>query len=116
MSKIKSPQDKKRNSLAKDRRNVYGECPTSSRKNIRRGKQRSHRELRRAASQVFLNVKGTAESLDIDNAESRAKTKILAAQRGSFKKHPDAPLGVVIERKKVWRSKGRSGIRPTPNV
>jgi hypothetical protein len=34
MSKIKSSPDKKRISLKKDRRNVYGENPASSRKNI----------------------------------------------------------------------------------
>ena len=37
MRKVKSPTEKKRLSLLRDRRNVYGECPTSSRKNIRRG-------------------------------------------------------------------------------
>jgi hypothetical protein len=39
MSTIKNPQQKKLASLKKDRRNVYGECPTSSRKNIALGKQ-----------------------------------------------------------------------------
>ena len=37
MSKVKSPTEKKRLSLLRDRRNMYGECPTSSRKNISRG-------------------------------------------------------------------------------
>jgi hypothetical protein len=50
MSKVKSPTEKKRLSLQKDRRKVYGECPTSSRKNIRLNKQRGHMEVRRAAS------------------------------------------------------------------
>jgi hypothetical protein len=37
MIKVKSPTEKKRLSLLTDRRNVYGECPTSSRRNISRG-------------------------------------------------------------------------------
>jgi hypothetical protein len=37
MSKVESPTEKKRLSLLRNRRNVYGECPTSSRKNISRG-------------------------------------------------------------------------------
>jgi len=41
MSKLKTPTQKKRISLVKDRRNVYGECPTSSRKNISRGKHKT---------------------------------------------------------------------------
>jgi hypothetical protein len=51
MSKVKSPSEKKSISLVKDRRNVYGECPTSSRKNIRGGKQRGHLEVRRASNE-----------------------------------------------------------------
>jgi hypothetical protein len=37
MGRVKTPTEKKRISLVKDRRNVYGECSTSSRKNISRG-------------------------------------------------------------------------------
>ena len=102
MSRVKSPQEKKYLSLKKDRRNVYGECPTSSRKNIRRAKQRSHMFLRRTAAQALVSLKNTG---DADEADSLAKVKIIVAQRGSFKKEPDAPLGIVIERK----SKRRTG-------
>ena len=49
----------------KHRRNVYGECPTSSRKNISRGKQRGHMEVRRAASEELRSLKGAStEVLD----------------------------------------------------
>jgi hypothetical protein len=111
MSKIKSSPDKKRISLKKDRRNVYGENPASSRKNIREGKQRSHRELRRAAGESLRQVIGTGEESDAgDQAESQAKDRILLLARSSFKKVPDAPLGVVVDRKLKRRndnSKGR---------
>jgi hypothetical protein len=104
MSKVRSPQDKKQLSLDKDRRNLYGECPTSSRKNIRRGKQRSHRELRRAASQELLGLQGSTQHLEADEVEARTKSKIIAAKRSSFKKKPDRPLREAIARKSKWRS------------
>jgi hypothetical protein len=65
MSKLKTPMEKKRIILVKHRRNVYGECPTSSRKNISRGKQRGHMEVRRAANEELRSLKGAStEVLD----------------------------------------------------
>jgi hypothetical protein len=107
MSKVKSPQEKKTISLKKDRRNIYGECPTSSRKNIRRGKQRSHREMRRASSQVLSAIKGAHDDLNADEKESKLTITTIELQRHAFKKKPDAPLGLVIRRKRDWRSKER---------
>src|SRR5271168_1417100 len=66
MSRIKTPEEKKAVSLSRDRRNLYGECPTSSRRNISRGKNRSRRELRRVASQELLGLKGMADDLPVD--------------------------------------------------
>jgi hypothetical protein len=105
MSKLKSPQDKKHTSLARDRRNDYGECPTSSRKNIRRGKQRSHMQLRRAANEELRPLRGETPELDPDLAEGRAKDRILALSRSSFKKKPDTPLGIVLGKKRKLREK-----------
>ena len=101
MSKVKSPTEKKRISLVKDRRNVYGECPTSSRKNIRLGKQRGHMEVRRAANEELRALKGASVDADADAIESRAKDRVLALARSSFRKVPDAPLGVVVARGKT---------------
>jgi hypothetical protein len=66
-SKVKSPSEKKRISLVKDRRNVYGECPTSSRKNIRLGKQRGHMEVRRAAATSRRARDGSQIAIASDN-------------------------------------------------
>ncbi|HTL16028.1 MAG TPA: hypothetical protein VL793_02270, partial [Patescibacteria group bacterium] len=66
MSKVKSPTEKKRLSLMKDRRNVYGECPTSSRKSISRGKQRGRMEVRRAANERLGALKGVVLEADVD--------------------------------------------------
>jgi hypothetical protein len=110
MSKVKSPTEKKRLSLMKDRRNVYGECPTSSRKSISRGKQRGRMEVRRAANERLGALKGVVLEADVDEIESRTKDRILALSRSSFKKVPDAPLGEVVLRKirnRVRQAKGR---------
>lgn len=105
MSKLKSPQDKKRTSLARDRRNDYGECPTSSRKNIRRGKQRSRMKVRRAANEELRPLMGVTPELDPDLAEGRAKDRIFALTRSSLKKMPDTPLGIVLSKKRALREK-----------
>jgi hypothetical protein len=111
MSKIKSPSEKKRISLMKDRRNVYGECPTSSRKNISRGKQRGHMEVRRAANEELRALRGKPVEPEVDEIESLAKDRILALARASFKKVPDAPLGEVLTRKMKRRNEHAKGRR-----
>src|SRR5581483_768758 len=109
MSKVKSPAEKKRISLAKDRRNVYGECPTSSRKNIRRRKQLSHMELRRAAHEELRAVKGAATESDAEQTDARVKGRALSLSRVSVKRGRAAPLGEVIVRKRAGRSKRLGG-------
>lgn len=109
MSKVKSPSEKKRISLVKDRRNIYGECPSSSRKNIRRGKQRSRMKVRRAANEELRALKGASVDADADTIESRAKVRVLALARSSFKKIPDAPLGEVVARKMKRRADHAKG-------
>lgn len=109
MSKVKSPTEKKRLSLLKDRRNVYGECPTSSRKNVSRGKQRGHMELRRAANEGLRALKGAVPEADVDEIESRTKDRINALSRASFRKVPDAPLGEVVRRKLRYRASHAKG-------
>jgi hypothetical protein len=110
MSKIKSPQKKKELSLDKDRRNLFGECPISSRRSIRRGKQRSHRGLRRVASEELLRLRGSADVSVADEVEARVKPKLIAAKRSAFKKKPDKTLREAIAWKGKWRSE-RSGDR-----
>src|ERR1700712_77726 len=99
MSKLKAPAEKKHISLMKDRRNIYGECPTSSRKNISRSKQRGHMEIRRAANEELRLLKGASTEVDADETENHAKNRILVLSRSAFKKVPDAPLGEVLNRK-----------------
>ncbi len=99
MSKIKSPSEKKALSLDLDRRNTYGENAKASRKNIPRGKQRSHQHERRAVGQILGGVQSGPDPDDVFAAEGAAKAAAQAKKLRAFKKEPDTPLGVVVERK-----------------
>jgi hypothetical protein len=103
VSKIKSPQEKKTLSLKNDRRNRYGENSKSSRKGIRRGKQRSHMEERRAVGLILSHLRKTADENDATEADISAKTKIVESRHLAFKKTPDVPLGIVVKRKLASR-------------
>jgi hypothetical protein len=76
-STIKSPQDKKRHSLQKDRRNTYGENSKSSRKNIRKGKQRTHMEERRVANATLGTIKGNRDEDAVVAAELEARIRMI---------------------------------------
>jgi hypothetical protein len=91
----KSPQQKKSESYAKDRRNTYGENAKASRKNLPRKKRRQVREERRLANTpVVVNGSVDLELVDIADA------KLLKKRKNAWKlKSPDTPLGEVIERK-----------------
>jgi hypothetical protein len=71
MSKVKTPQQKKRLSYDHDRRNSYGENQKSSRKNIPKSKQRSHQEERRSVRQVLIAAQGEVAEEAADEAQSQ---------------------------------------------
>ena len=99
MSKVKSPAEKKRDSLLKDHRNVYSDGPAWSRKQVRRRKQESHKMLRRAAAEELRPVQGPSDLVDRDFAEERSRDRLIKAKRTSFRKLPDEPLALVVDRK-----------------
>ena len=99
MSTVKDPEEKKRLSLERDRRNRYGENSKSSRKSIQRGKQRRHMDERRTVGEVLGRLKGSVEEDEAIEAEILAKTRVLDSQRRGFKKQPDTSLGVVLVKK-----------------
>ena len=77
----KTPQEKKRLSLAKDRRNVYGENDKASRKNIPRAKSRVNRANRHTDRQVLDTALGVPDPELDDAAEQRTigrRRKFLA--------------------------------------
>ena len=99
MSKVKTPQEKKRLSYEQDRRNTYGENQKSSRKNIPRSKQRSHQDERRAIRQALIPAQGDV----LDEVADEAHSEVLRTGRikklRSFRKSPDRPLGEIIARR-----------------
>jgi hypothetical protein len=105
MSKCKNPQEKKALSLKRDRRNRYGENSKSSRKNIPRGKQRSHQRERRAVIQNLTALSGSAPDVSLMNtAESAVKTAERQLKRRRFKKTADVSLAEAIEDKRFRRT------------
>jgi hypothetical protein len=91
----KTPQEKKRESYAEDRRNTYGENAKASRKSIPRKKRRQNRSERRLVNQALAkNVEFDAERIDT------AEANLLKKRRGVWSlKFPDEPLGAVVAKK-----------------
>jgi len=99
MSKVKSATEKKALSLELDRRNTYGANAKASRKNIPRAKQRAHQQERRAVGQLLDGLAFDPDQDDVLAAEGAAKTAARVQKMKGFKKEPDTPLGVIVERK-----------------
>jgi len=105
MSTVKSPQAKKKLSLEKDRRNMYGESPHASRKNIRRGKQNQHQEERRTSNQVLSMIATQSSADEMISVEVASDIRAKANRLGGFKKVADRSLGNFIERQKLRRER-----------
>lgn len=95
----KTPQQKKRESYAKDRRNTYGENAKSSRKAIPRRKALRLRALRRIARAAIEDATAHADLDRIEEVEPKLKLKRLR----EWRKVPDQPLGKVLARKATKR-------------
>ena len=93
----KTPQEKKAESYAKDRRNTYGENAKSSRKNIARRKRARARGERRIAREAFAPA--VLDEAWIDGVDARAKR----THRKGWQKFPDQPLGEVVQDKLARR-------------
>jgi hypothetical protein len=88
----KSPQEKKRLSYLKDRRNNYGENDKSSRTSIRARKRAVNSANRRREQLALAQVGTSADTGGADVVELN-----LHRQRPkSWRKVPDAPLGAVV--------------------
>lgn len=113
MSKQKrTPQDKKRLSYAKDRRNDYGEHAKSSRRSIARFKAQDIRRERHGKNQALQLVVGAATEDQQVAAEVAART----VKRRLWEKVPDVPLREYIasqRRKRANRTGRRAKARAT---
>ena|SRR5579863_3440202 len=99
MSSVKSPKDKKKLSLERDRRNTFGENAKSSRKNIPKSKRLSQRAIRRAAKVPLESAVGAVSEDVIVAAESEMRSAMAKKRGAAFAKIPDKPLGAVLEEK-----------------
>jgi hypothetical protein len=108
MSKVKTPQDKKRLSYEHDRRNTYGENHKSSRKNIPRRKRISHQDERRAVRQVLISAHGSVEDEVAEEAQSEVLRRGRIKKLRAFRKSPDSPLGEVVQQR-LRRREERTG-------
>lgn len=98
----KSPQEKKALSLKRDRRNTFGESPHAARKSIPLRKAKENRRVRHENNQALAR----ADQLDdatLDLVESSARQNI--ARTGGWKKSPDEPLAIAIERSAARRER-----------
>jgi hypothetical protein len=93
--KERTPQEKKSLSLAKDRRNVYGEAPHGARKSIPLRKKLRNRANRHDQESKLPSEPTQLDADAADEIESSMRDK--APQR--WDKYPDAPLGDVIAKK-----------------
>lgn len=92
---MKTPQEKKRLSYAKDRRNTYGENSKSSRKNIPLSKALDIRAERHNQDRF---TKLMASSTDVDDLIA-IENRVKSTDPREWRKGPDEPLGIVLERK-----------------
>ena len=96
----KSPQEKKRLSLRKDRRNTYGENSKASRKAVPRHKKAQRRATRRIEKQVLSA--GSHPEIELGDA---VNVRLASHQTWVWKKTPDTPLGEVLDGKLGHRAK-----------
>ncbi len=83
-----TPQEKKRLSYERDRRNSYGENSKSSRKAIPLRKAKTKRAIRKRATQIVAQAARTDDLL-ADNAPENC---VRSIQPKHWRKDPDAPL------------------------
>ncbi|HKV74108.1 MAG TPA: hypothetical protein VJN95_06290 [Gemmatimonadales bacterium] len=102
----KSPQEKKKLSYLKDRRNSYGESDKASRKAIPRRKQVQSQAERRIVRQALGGIRVAAEPDRVDEALAREKLQ----RKSGWAKSPDTPLGKMLERS--LRRRVKEGMLP----
>lgn len=95
-----TPQEKKSLSLAKDRRNTYGENSKASRKGIPLAKARANRAERHAQDYLLAQAELGKSEEDLVSVEVQIRT----TKPRQWRKSPDKPLGVVLAKKLAKRA------------
>lgn len=101
---MKTPQEKKLLSYAKDRRNTYGENSEASRKGIALTKARTIRSERHRQDTLLAAALGTQGEDHLTQVEGQVK----GTPPRRWRKFPDKPLGEVLAGK-TTRKRARSG-------
>jgi hypothetical protein len=99
----KTPQQKKAESYAKDRRNAYRNSDKAARSAIPKRRQQRNQAERRLAKQELGGTAAAADESRVDSMLSQVRLERLKA----WKKTPDEPLGRVLARKGKLRSADR---------
>ena len=103
---MKTPQEKKLLSYAKDRRNTYGENSKASRKAIPLNKALALRAERHVQNRILSNSVGASDSDELTALEN----DVRSTKPRQWAKSPDTPLGQVVPRRLNYRS-GRIGAK-----
>jgi hypothetical protein len=97
----RTPQEKKRLSYERDRRNNYSESPHAARKSIPLRKALASRSNRHFQDQQLKPLKGCAP--DEEQADF-VESQIYHRPPNDWKKSPDVPLAEIVVRKKQERA------------
>ena len=96
MRRRKTPQEKKRLSLQKDRRNAFGENDKASRRAVPRRKASVNRANRRGDATALTGAIGVPD----EHVDTEVEQRLLGRRRKRWHKWPDEPLGEALERKR----------------
>lgn len=91
----KTPQEKKRLSYEKDRRNTYGANSKASRIGIPLAKARANRSERHTRNHVLAIAVGVENS----DALAAVENLVRSTEPRDWRKFPDTSLGEVLDRK-----------------
>lgn len=92
---MKTPQEKKRLSYQKDRRNTYGENSKASRKNIPLSKAREIRAERHSQDHLL----SMAVNMTDDGQLALVENSVRSTKPRQWRKLSDEPLGEVLVRR-----------------
>jgi hypothetical protein len=103
MKRKKTPQQKKAESYAHDRRSIYGNNDKAARRTVPLRRQQRAQAERRVAKQTLAGVSAADDETRIDLMLDQVAQK----RRKAWRKWPDESLGVVLARRKKRRNEVR---------
>ncbi|WP_157359580.1 hypothetical protein [Caldimonas brevitalea] len=93
---MKTPQQKKRLSYAKDRRNSFGENSKASRKGVPLAKARANRSERHAQDHLLAQSRGVQTHEELAAVE----VQVRSTKPRQWRKSADVSLGEVLARRR----------------